>query len=132
MCSRNVVRPSVRRPGGALEESRKTKTKSTPLKFQLLETWTHEMCVLGRCDEDKTPNRERMENLLLAGLGKWKKNSWLFILKKINETLYHVHHRGVLHNDLKANNIVLEKRKDQWNPVVIDFARHVLVLILSH
>ena len=54
----------------------KKKKKSTlgyvPLKFQPLETWTHEMCVLGRCDEDKTPDRERMECLLMAGLGKAK------------------------------------------------------------
>ena len=56
MCSRNVVRPQMRRPGGTLEgPMSKKKKKSTlgyvPLKFQPLETWTHEMCVLGRCDE---------------------------------------------------------------------------------
>ena len=67
----------MRRPGGALEGSSTKKTKSTlgyvPLKFQILETWTQEMCVLGHCDKDKTPDRERMESLLLAGLGKWKR-----------------------------------------------------------
>ena len=30
------------------------------------------MCVLGRCDESFTPNRERSEVLLNAGLGKMK------------------------------------------------------------
>ena len=30
------------------------------------------MCVLGCCDEDKTPDREQMECLLMAGLGKAK------------------------------------------------------------
>lgn len=54
---------------------------------------------------------------------KMEKSSWLFILRKVIEALHHVHRRGVLHNDLKANNIVLEKRKDQWNPVVIDFGK---------
>ena len=43
-----------------------------PLKFQPLETWTHETCVLGCCDEDKTPDREQTECLLMAGLGKAK------------------------------------------------------------
>ena len=77
MCSRNVVRPQMCRPGGTLEgPMSKTKEKEHPRicapQFQPLETWTHEMCVLGRCDEDKTPDREQMECLLMAGLGKAK------------------------------------------------------------
>ena len=43
-----------------------------PLRFQPLETWTHEVCVLARCDEDATPTRERLEELISAGLGKTK------------------------------------------------------------
>ncbi|XP_044165291.1 uncharacterized protein LOC122949233 [Acropora millepora] len=43
-----------------------------PLRFQPLETWTHEVCVLARCDEDATPTRERLEELISAGLGKAK------------------------------------------------------------
>ena len=31
---------------------------------------------------------------------------------KFTEALHHVHGKGFLHNDLKANNVVLEKRKD--------------------
>lgn len=27
----------------------------------------------------------------------------------------------ILHNDLKSNNVVVEKRNDTWNPVIIDF-----------
>ena len=42
-----------------------------PLRFQPLETWTHEECILARCDEDTTPTRERLE-LINAGLGKAK------------------------------------------------------------
>ena len=51
-----------------------------------------------------------------------EKSSWLFIVRKIIEALHHVHRHCVLHNDLKANNIALEKRKDQWNPM-IDFSK---------
>ena len=41
-----------------------------PLSFTPLETWTHDICVLGRCDEGYTPNRERNDVLVNAGLGK--------------------------------------------------------------
>ena len=41
-------------------------------RFQPLETWTHDVCVLGGCDEDRSPNRDRMETLINAGLGKAK------------------------------------------------------------
>lgn len=43
-----------------------------PLTFTPLETWTHDICVLGRCDESHTPSRERNEVLVNAGLGKMK------------------------------------------------------------
>ena len=42
------------------------------LRVQALDTWTHEVCVLARCDEDKTPTRERLDELFSAGLGKAK------------------------------------------------------------
>ena len=43
------------------------------------------------------------------------KQSWLTILKDVIDGLEHVHKRGILHNDLKLNNIVLEKRHEKWN-----------------
>ena len=38
-----------------------------------------------------------------------------------------MHDASVINNDLKSNNVVLEKREKEWNPVVIDFgkARHI-------
>lgn len=76
LCSRNVVRPSLCRPTTPLATSapkrKKTMLGYVPLKFQPLETWTHEVCVLARCDEDTTPTRERLEELTSAGLGKAK------------------------------------------------------------
>ena len=47
------------------------------------------------------------------------KPSWLNILKEIAKGLSHIHQRGILHNDLKANNVVLEKWKD-YNLVIIE------------
>ena len=64
LCSRNVVRPSLCRPTTPLATSapkrKKTMLGYVPLRFQPLETWTHEVCVLVRCDEDTTPIRERL------------------------------------------------------------------------
>lgn len=76
LCSRNVVRPSLCRPTTPLATSapkrKKTMLGYVPLRFQPLETWIHEVCVLARCDEDTTPTRERLEELTSAGLGKAK------------------------------------------------------------
>jgi serine/threonine protein kinase len=44
-------------------------------------------------------------------------NDWSSILKK------RVHEMGFLHNDLKSNNIVMEKREQTYNPVIIDFGK---------
>ena len=35
-----------------------------------------------------------------------------------------MHDRHILHNDLKSNNVLLEKQKElHWNPVIIDFRK---------
>ena len=55
---------------------------------------------------------------------KFDKPLRLRILKEICGRLKHVHIRQVLHNDLKSNNIVLDKRSElQCNPVIIDFGK---------
>lgn len=39
--------------------------------------------------------------------------------------LQHVHSRGFLHNDIKANNVILERRRDskKYNAILIDFGK---------
>lgn len=39
------------------------------------------------------------------------------------DALNHMHKAGVVHNDIKSNNVVLEKPGEQWNPVIIDFGK---------
>lgn len=54
---------------------------------------------------------------------KLDKPCWLDILKNIIKALDHVHNVSVLHNDLKSDNVLLEKRQEKWNPVIIDFRK---------
>ena len=54
---------------------------------------------------------------------KLDKPCWLDILKNIIKAFDHVHDVSVLHNDLKSDNILLEKRQEKWNPVIIDFGK---------
>ena len=54
---------------------------------------------------------------------KLEKSEWLDITKGLSEGLSHVHKRQILHNDLKSNNVVVEKRNDTWNPVIIYFGK---------
>ena len=54
---------------------------------------------------------------------KLDKPCWLDILKNIIKALDHVHGVSVLHNDLKSDNVLLEKREEKWNPVIIDFGK---------
>ena len=51
------------------------------------------------------------------------KPSWPRILKETAKGLRQIHPRGISHNDLKSNNVVLEKQKDYYNPVIIDFGK---------
>ena len=49
------------------------------------------------------------------------------IFQELCSTLKHVHSRGYLHNDIKANNVVLEKSpttsEKSYSPVLIDFGK---------
>ena len=53
---------------------------------------------------------------------------WNGIFWETSEALEHIHNCGYAHNDLKSNNVVLEKREDQQlHPVIIDFGNSVLL-----
>ena len=49
------------------------------------------------------------------------------VFQKICSALCHMHSKGYLHNDLKADNVVLERvsGSEELNPVVIDFGKSV-------
>ena len=50
-------------------------------------------------------------------------DEWKGVISRITEALHHIHGKGFLHNDLKANNVILEKREDGYNAVIIDFGK---------
>ena len=57
------------------------------------------------------------------------KPHWLRILRGIIKALSHVHSKHILHNDLKSNNVVLEKHGKDFNPVIIDFGKACFISI---
>ncbi|XP_078342653.1 putative serine/threonine-protein kinase DDB_G0267514 [Oculina patagonica] len=57
-----------------------------------------------------------------------EQKTWNRILVETAEALDHIHSCGYAHNDLKSNNVVLEKREDKrLHPVIIDFGNSVML-----
>ena len=53
-----------------------------------------------------------------------KKNSTARVFHEIAETLKYVHNKGVLHNDLKTNNVLMQQGNSrELHPVLIDFGK---------
>ena len=52
-----------------------------------------------------------------------EQKNWNRILHDTADALEHIHNCGFVHNDLKSNNVLLEKRVD--HPVIIDFGNSV-------
>ncbi|XP_031572973.1 sperm motility kinase 2B-like [Actinia tenebrosa] len=48
---------------------------------------------------------------------------WLSVMKKVTVAVSRVHEVGFLHNDIKVNNVVLAKRGEGYNPVLVDFGK---------
>lgn len=58
-----------------------------------------------------------------------EKKEWNTVLCETADALNHVHRCGYAHNDLKSNNVVLEKCEDEpLHPVIIDFGKSVLLM----
>ena len=69
-------------------------------------------------------DKERSLNIYRAACKKkLTADEWKGVINQVIEALHHRHDEGFLHNDLKANNVVLEKREDGYNAVVIDFGK---------
>lgn len=52
------------------------------------------------------------------------KLAWIDIIRKLTKALMHVHKTGFLHNDIKSNNVILDKVNQKiFNPVLIDFGK---------
>ena len=51
------------------------------------------------------------------------KHECISIFKKLSEVLEHIHSKGYLHNDIKSNNVILEKTSSGFLPVLIDYGK---------
>lgn len=56
-----------------------------------------------------------------------EKKDWNRVICAIADALEHIHRFGYIHNDLKSNNVVLERHNDdrRLHPVIIDFGKSV-------
>lgn len=55
-----------------------------------------------------------------------EKQEWNRLLEETANALDHIHGCGFAHNDIKSNDVVLEKRQDErLHPVIIDFGKNV-------
>lgn len=71
MCSSNVTRRPFNNSSSVDRKGKRPKLMGyQPIKVQ--DTWTKEICLLARCSENQTPDRDRMATLTLAGMGKMK------------------------------------------------------------
>ena len=52
---------------------------------------------------------------------------WKTVVDLVGSALIYIHSKGVLHNDLKGDNVLLETRESCYNPVVIDFGKSTLI-----
>jgi len=45
------------------------------------------------------------------------------MFQEIISTLEYIHGKGYVHNDLKANNVILDWQDDEFRPILIDFGK---------
>jgi serine/threonine protein kinase len=50
-------------------------------------------------------------------------SEWFEIMNCICNALAYIHQIGILHNDIKANNVLLSLKADKWSPMIIDFGK---------
>ena len=51
------------------------------------------------------------------------RSHWLLILRDLSAAISYVHQQGIIHNDIKTNNVVVEKHDDNYSAVLIDFGK---------
>ena len=58
---------------------------------------------------------------------KLSNEEWKTVVDLVGRALQFIHSKGVLHNDLKGDNILLERREKHYDPVVIDFGKSTFI-----
>ena len=58
---------------------------------------------------------------------KLSNGEWKTVVDLVGRALQFIHSKGVLHNDLKGDNVLLERREKHYNPVVIDFGKSTFI-----
>ena len=59
---------------------------------------------------------------------KLSNEEWKTVVDLVGRALEFIHSKGVLHNDLKGDNMLLERREKHYNPIVIDFGKSTFII----
>lgn len=123
----------ISRPGGKSADSLSQMQKEARHKAHIISQLPHhpELPLLSGISSIVLKfNEEGHESLTIYKAAKMKcisdKSEWNKILWDTADALKHIHEAGYVHNDLKSNKLVLEKREDdKAHPVVINFGKYV-------
>lgn len=77
------------------------------------------MLVLEYCDEEVKPMT--LNDAIRSN--KINPIIWPGVIRNLANVLCYIHSRGIIHGDIKGDNVLVIKRNQNWHPVIIDFGK---------
>lgn len=94
-----------------------------PYIYGVCEKAGEKMLILEYSSEETTP-------LTLNEAIQSKKvecSNWKNVIELLAKTMCYMHTKGIIHGDMKGDNVLLIKRSEKWCPIVIDFGKCIRI-----